>query len=107
MTRPNYTGLTAGARTRVRARTRGVGSYAPLLGACCVLAVGLLAWPYTVDDAFITARYARNLAQGFGYALNPGEISDGVTGPLWLAPQIAALWLGGDPIVTAKALGLA
>lgn len=106
MTRPNYTVLTAHARTPGRALARGVGSYAPQLGACCVLAVGLLAWPYTVDDAFITARYARNLAHGFGYALNPGAPSDGVTGPLWLVPEVAALWIGGDPIVVAKALGL-
>jgi hypothetical protein len=107
MTRPNYTVLTARARTRGGALARGVGSYAPQLGACCVLAVGLLAWPYTVDDAFITARYARNLTHGSGYALNPGAPSDGVTGPLWLVPELAALWIGGDPIVVAKALGLA
>jgi hypothetical protein len=107
MTRPNYTVLTAGARARVGRLVRGVGSHAPQLGACCVLAVGLLAWPYTVDDAFITARYARNLAHGAGYAMNPGETSDGVTGPLWLVPQIAALRLGGNPIFAAKLLGLA
>jgi hypothetical protein len=103
---PNYTVLTAHARQRVAGLTRGVGSYAPQLGACCVLAVGLLAWPFSVDDAFITARYARNLAHGFGYAMNPGEVSDGVTGPLWLLPQIVTSWLGGDPIGVAKALGL-
>jgi hypothetical protein len=71
-----------------------------------VLAVGAAAWPYTVDDAFITARYARHLADGAGYGMNRGQPSDGVTGPLWLLPQIAACALGIDPIAIAKALGL-
>jgi hypothetical protein len=51
-----------------------------------ILAVGLCAWPYTVDDAFIVARYARRLADGRGYTFNLGPPSDGVTGPLWLLP---------------------
>ncbi len=59
----------------------------------------VLAWPYTVDDAFIVLRYADNLAHGAGYAFNPGVRSDGVTGPLWLLP----MFLG---MTVAKATGL-
>jgi hypothetical protein len=95
-TRPRYTLLAEGAR-----------SGASLAGAATVLAVGVAAWPYTVDDAFITARYARNLAAGLGYGMNAGQPSDGVTGPLWLLPQIAAYRLGVDAIACAKAIGLA
>ena len=69
------------------------------------MGVALLAWPYTVDDAFIVARYARHLASGQGYAMNPGVPSDGVTGPLWVLPPLLALRLGLDPIATAKLLG--
>jgi hypothetical protein len=79
----------------------------PLAGSLAVLAVGLLAWPYTVDDAFITARYAQNLVAGLGYAMNPHVPSDGVTGPLALLPAIIALALGGDPVAAAKGTGLA
>src|SRR5687768_15820948 len=96
MRRPRYTFSAAGAPAAI-----------PLLGAACVLVVGALAWPYTVDDAFITARYARNWLAGAGYAMNPGQPSDGVTGPLWLLPHLVAIRLGLDPIASAKLTGLA
>jgi hypothetical protein len=72
-----------------------------------VLWVGWRAWPYTVDDAFIVARYARNIAAGLGYAMNPHQPSDGVTGPLWLLPEVLACRWMADPIAIAKAIGLA
>ncbi|HEX7478308.1 MAG TPA: hypothetical protein VF331_10915 [Polyangiales bacterium] len=80
---------------------------APSLAALSVSIVGVCAWPYTVDDAYIVARYARNLATFAGYSLDGRTPSDGVTGPLWLLPGMAASWLGGDPVVGAKLLGLA
>jgi arabinofuranosyltransferase len=95
MTRPRYTLLVTGAR-----------ACSAELGAGAVLLVGLLAWPYTVDDAFIVARYACNLAAGRGYGINPQQTSDGVTGPLWLLPQVLACGSQIDPIATSKLLGL-
>jgi arabinofuranosyltransferase len=47
-----------------------VGFAAVAAGACHRLA---RLWTFTIDDAFITARYARNLARGFGALYNPGE----------------------------------
>ena len=38
---------------------------------------------YIVDDAFIHLTFARNLAQGNGFAFNPGEPTYGSTAPLW------------------------
>ncbi|MGQ9677019.1 MAG: hypothetical protein ACUVX1_15265 [Chloroflexota bacterium] len=38
--------------------------------------------PLTVDDAFITFRYARNLAEGLGFVYNAGERVLGTTTPL-------------------------
>jgi arabinofuranosyltransferase len=38
---------------------------------------------YTADDAFITYRYAENLAAGRGFAYNPGEIVQGTSTPLF------------------------
>lgn len=69
-------------------------------------AVGLCAWPYTVDDAFIVARYASRLAQGQGYTFNAGPPTDGVTGPLWLLPGWIATHVGLDPLRAAKSVGL-
>jgi arabinofuranosyltransferase len=54
-----------------------------------VLLIGLAAWVSTVnfwyayDDAFITYRFARNLATGAGLVYNPGEWHLGTTAPLY------------------------
>ena len=41
-----------------------------------------------LDPAFVSMRYARNLAQGHGLVFNPGELVEGFADPLW------TLWLG-------------
>jgi hypothetical protein len=38
---------------------------------------------FTADDAFITYRFADNLAQGRGFAYNPGEVVQGTSTPLY------------------------
>lgn len=43
----------------------------------------LLPGPRTIDDAFITFRYARNLLAGEGFVFNPGELVLGTTTPLY------------------------
>jgi hypothetical protein len=51
-----------------------------------LLAVALL-WPYrhfAGDDAYITFRFARNLASGDGFSFNPGVPTYGSTAPLWV-----------------------
>ncbi len=78
----------------------------PLFAACAVLFVGQCGWPYTVDDAFIVARYAVRLASGLGYTSSGNQPSDGVTGPLWLLPGILAARLQLDPVLMAKCWGL-
>ena len=35
------------------------------------------------DDAFISFRYARNIADGLGPVFNPGERVEGASNPLW------------------------
>jgi len=60
---------------------------------------------HTVDDAFISFRYAENLVRGHGLVYNPGERVEGYTNFLWvmlIAPFIA---LSNDPEAAAKALG--
>lgn len=62
-------------------------------GALLTLAgiVGLLAHVYqkahadwTVDDAYISLRYAQNLLAGRGLVWNPGERVEGYSNPLWV-----------------------
>ncbi len=58
-------------------------AYAPYLIACLAIAARLLPTPRTIDDAFITFRYARNLVAGYGFVFNPGERVLGTTTPLY------------------------
>lgn len=62
-----------------------------------------------VDDAYISFRYARNLANGDGLVFNPGERVEGYTNFLWtvlLAPFIG-IGLPAGPISIALGLGFA
>jgi hypothetical protein len=55
-----------------------------------VLLVAYFIWnslyyaPYTVDDAFITLRYAENLVSGRGLVYNPGEHVEGYSNFSWV-----------------------
>jgi len=63
-------------------------------------------WPRTVDDAFITFRYAQNLVDGFGPVYNPGEQVEGYSSPSWMLASAAAIAAGVDPVAAAKWAGL-
>jgi hypothetical protein len=69
-----------------------------LLALVAGLAFGLriLPGPRTIDDSFITFRYARNLLEGNGPVFNPGERVLGTTTPLYMGIlAVVALPLGG------------
>jgi arabinofuranosyltransferase len=51
--------------------------------ALVALLARVLTRPHPIDDAYITFRYARNLAEGLGLVYNPGEWVLGTTAPLW------------------------
>ena len=59
------------------------------------------------DDAFISFRYAANLAAGNGMVFNPGERVEGMSNPLWTALLGAATRAGLDTVRTAVTLSLA
>ena len=75
-----------------------------------VLAVFLFAavrfLDHTVDDAFISFRYAENLVAGNGLVFNPGERVEGYTNFLWVVLIAPFLALGVDPELAARVLGL-
>ncbi len=64
-----------------------------------------LAW--TCDDAFISFRYSRNLADGLGLVYNAGERVEGYTNFAWTVVLAGAMRLGLDPVPTAHVLGVA
>jgi len=61
---------------------------------------------FPLDDSWIYATFARNLATGHGYAFNPGEQIAGATGPLYVF-VLGLLYLTfHDVIWPAKVLGI-
>jgi hypothetical protein len=81
---------------------------AALAGAALALGPAAFLWGFSVDDALITARYAANIADGFGYRFNAsGPVTDGVT-PLGF-PYVLAPFAAGGPLAAlraAKVLGI-
>lgn len=71
--------------------------YLPILIVLLALAARLIPGPRTIDDAYITFRYARHIVAGEGMVYNPGERVLGTTTPLY-AGLMAALGLiaGGE-----------
>ena len=69
------------------------------MGVCLAIGLGLsFAWEvlWLADDAFISFRYARNLAEGLGLVYNEGEWVEGYTNFLWTAALGGLGWLGID-----------
>ena len=59
------------------------------------LSTRLIPGPRTIDDAFITYRYARNILAGEGFVYNPGEQVLGTTTPLYTLTLVALGTLTG------------
>jgi hypothetical protein len=78
-----------------------VRRFPPALNWITPVSCGLLAFllrrvpgPVTADDAYITFRYARNLASGSGFVFNRGEHVLGTTTPLYTVLLAAAYRVG-------------
>ena len=81
-----------------------------LLGAvflAVILAQVLFYFCRTVDDCFITLRYADHFASGRGLVYNVGERVEGFSSPLWVLLASLGAWLGVDGTLWLKILGLA
>jgi hypothetical protein len=62
---------------------------------------------FPLDDSWIHLHFARNLAEGAGFAYNPGVPVSGSTAPLWTLLLAGAFSLAGIAPAWAKALGIA
>ncbi len=70
-----------------------------------LLLVSQPAWLTTVDDAWITVRYAEHLAAGYGPVYNAGEWVEGTSNPLWTVMLATAVLLRGDMPYVLEVLG--
>jgi hypothetical protein len=73
--------------------------YALIVGVMLLaIAARALPGPRTIDDAFITFRYSRNIIEGQGFVYNPGSRVLGTTTPLFtvLMAALAVLFGGQD-----------
>ncbi|MCB9670255.1 MAG: hypothetical protein H6734_12335 [Alphaproteobacteria bacterium] len=77
-----------------------------LVGILAVIAVQVALQPWTLDDAYISFRYAENLARGEGLVYNPGEWVEGYTTFLWVFLLGVGNALGADTRTLAKVLGV-
>ncbi|MFQ5411487.1 MAG: hypothetical protein ACE5EC_04295 [Phycisphaerae bacterium] len=79
-----------------------------LIIGCAALAVHVLWLPQIlVDDAFISFRYARNLADGHGLTFNPPERVEGYSNALWVLITALGMRCNLDPIPWTRSLGAA
>jgi hypothetical protein len=82
-----------------------------LLACAAAFALSLTFWTFTVDDAGIALRYARNLASGEGAVFSLGQEPpvEGYSSPLWIlleVPLFLARLPDNSALAGAKALGL-
>jgi arabinofuranosyltransferase len=76
-----------------------------------LLAAGLLTYHalffnFLNDDAFISFRYADNLARHGQLVFNLGERVEGYTNFLWTVLMAGVIWLGQDPGLWSRVLGI-
>ena len=62
---------------------------------------------FPLDDSWIHLHFARNLAEGAGFAYNPGQPVAGSTAPLWTLLLAGGALLAGASVAMAKVLGVA
>jgi hypothetical protein len=82
--------------------------FVALIAAALLLRMSWIAYTnFTYEDAFITFRYARQIAEGNGFVYNPGERVYGTTTPLFTLLLTGWLLIPGTEIVTgARLFGL-
>ncbi|HET9250953.1 MAG TPA: hypothetical protein VFP58_02400 [Candidatus Eisenbacteria bacterium] len=116
----------SGSRTRASSKSRGARAaglaaarpgWLPVavIVASVLLVTGLFlyqehriagTWGYSLDDSWIYATMARNLASGHGYSFNPGEPVAGSTGPLYTFVLALFYLVFREVVWSAKVFGV-
>jgi hypothetical protein len=81
--------------------------YYALIVAMVVLVVHAHLFDFVTDDAYISFRYARNLALSGQLVFNLGERVEGYTNFLWTVVLALGIKLGIGPVLLSRFLGLA
>jgi arabinofuranosyltransferase len=83
--------------------------------ALMLLATGYYLWSefstagvigFPLDDSWIHAQFARNLALGRGFSYNPGVPVSGSTAPLWTLIMAGGYLLTGSAVTSAVVIGV-
>ncbi|MFH1689396.1 MAG: hypothetical protein ABIE42_04060 [Candidatus Eisenbacteria bacterium] len=61
---------------------------------------------FPLDDSWIHAQFARNIALSNGFSYNPGVPVSGSTAPLWTLLTAVGYLITGDPVLATKVLGV-
>lgn len=79
-----------------------------LLSVILILSVDIIFYPSTLEDSFITFRYAKHLAEGYGFGAwnTVGERVEGYTSFSWMLVLAAAHYFGINILTAAKILGI-
>src|SRR5262245_50848593 len=80
-----------------------------LIPLVLLVAFRIVAWqtiPLPAEDAYITFRYARNLASGNGLVYNPGEWVMGFSSPSWTLWNALGYALTHDAVLWARLSGI-
>jgi len=88
-------------------RTRAIAVAVLSLSVAAVFAMNVDRYFFLGDDAYISFRYAANLAAGNGLVWNPGEYVEGYTNFLWVLILAAGITLGVSPETLSCVLGIA
>jgi hypothetical protein len=78
----------------------------PVLVAAAVLVPHAAAFDFVSDDAFISFRYAKNLAEHGELVFNLGERVEGFTNFLWTILLALGIKLGVSPVLSSRFLGI-
>lgn len=78
----------------------------PLLLLVLTRSLAWLALPVASEDAYITFRYARHLANGFGLVYNPGARVFGFSSPAWTLWTALGCLAAQDPVFWTRATTL-
>ncbi len=97
--------LTVAVGAGVLARVTQRYFFTAIAASAVILVLQHVYFHYTSDDAYISYRYARNLADGGGVVWNPGEHVEGYTNFLWVAVLAGMHRIGADIIVSGRWLG--
>ena len=87
--------------------TRFLRRYYAAIIATAVLIPHARLFDFVTDDAYISFRYARNLALSGQLVFNLGERVEGYTNFLWTVILALGIKLGLGPVVLSRFLGVA